>query len=311
MLIGHTDGLSELRSSKDQLLSDPVSEICDDEDEDCMEQILYSASFQELASNNLQYDTVIWLSISLLLVLAWGVGVIMLLYLPIRRYILQKDLSSRKLYVTPSEIVYKLSRPSFVPFWGTITIEKHVPLSLVIDIIIEQGCLQSIYGLHTFRIESVARGKTAPVDELQVQGVFNPDKLRKVIIKEASQVLPDAIKIWKPTAQSIDVENVSSVGSLTFGSVVLGSPSKTRKVTSSPSHAPLERRVPGELLLNKLEEVNKSVKRLELLFEKSQAAPDSSQVRPITSAARKLNFHVQVEPEIHILLCVSLSDSLQ
>lgn len=33
----------------------------------------------------------------------------------------------------------KVSRPSFIPFWGTATIEKHVPLSMVIDIIIEQG----------------------------------------------------------------------------------------------------------------------------------------------------------------------------
>lgn len=33
----------------------------------------------------------------------------------------------------------KVSRPSFIPFWGKTTIEKHVPLSLVIDVIIEQG----------------------------------------------------------------------------------------------------------------------------------------------------------------------------
>lgn len=42
------------------------------------------------------------------------------------------------------------------------------------------GCLQSIYGIHTFRVESIARGKAAPVDELQVQGVDNPVLLRKV-----------------------------------------------------------------------------------------------------------------------------------
>lgn len=42
------------------------------------------------------------------------------------------------------------------------------------------GCLQSIYGIHTFRVESLARGKAAPVDELQVQGVDNPVLLRKV-----------------------------------------------------------------------------------------------------------------------------------
>lgn len=42
------------------------------------------------------------------------------------------------------------------------------------------GCLQSVYGIHTFRVESIAHGKAAPVDELQVQGVGNPGLLRKV-----------------------------------------------------------------------------------------------------------------------------------
>lgn len=43
------------------------------------------------------------------------------------------------------------------------------------------GCLQSIYGIHTFRVENIAHGKAAAVDELQVQGVSDPDLLRKVI----------------------------------------------------------------------------------------------------------------------------------
>lgn len=42
------------------------------------------------------------------------------------------------------------------------------------------GCLQSVYGIHTFRVESITHGKAAPVDELQVQGVSNPGLLRKV-----------------------------------------------------------------------------------------------------------------------------------
>lgn len=104
MLMGHADGLSERGSSKDHLLADPESEL-DDGD---VEQILYAASFEELASNYIKYDTIIWVSISLLLVLAWGVGIILLLYLPIKRYVLQKDISSRKLHVTPNEIVYKV-----------------------------------------------------------------------------------------------------------------------------------------------------------------------------------------------------------
>ena len=104
MLLGHTDGLSEHTSSRNQLLS----ELEDNDTTDSSEQILYSASFEGLAKYIIKYETVIWLSISLLLVLAWGVGFLMLLYLPVSRYILRKDIASRQLYVTPSEIVYKV-----------------------------------------------------------------------------------------------------------------------------------------------------------------------------------------------------------
>lgn len=48
------------------------------------------------------------------------------------------------------------------------------------------GCLQSVFGIHTFRIESVARGKAAPVDELLVQGVSCPGMLRKVVFELVS-----------------------------------------------------------------------------------------------------------------------------
>ncbi|XWS35767.1 hypothetical protein CRYUN_Cryun20dG0024100 [Craigia yunnanensis] len=276
MLMGHTDGLSELRSSKDKLLADP-EEPEDDFQLDSSDQILYTASFEELARNNLQYDTIIWVSISLLLVLAWGVGIIMLLYLPIRRYVLQKDILSCKLYVTPSEIVYKVSRPSFIPFWGIITIEKNVPLSKVIDIVIEQGWLQSVYGIHTFRVESIAHGKAAPVDELQVQGVTNPALLRKVIVREAAKAIQNVGKSWKLSTVTGEEETISRMASLTEGQPILRSPAKSWKMTASPHHSSVERRavVPGELFMQKLNEVNKSVKKIELLIEKSQASSKS------------------------------------
>ncbi|XP_039168747.1 uncharacterized protein LOC104443475 isoform X2 [Eucalyptus grandis] len=273
MLMGHTDGLSERSTSKDQLLPDPESEIDNDEASYSSEEILFTASFEELAMNHLKYDTIIWLSISLLLVLAWGVGIFMLIYLPYRRHVIRNDIRSRKLYVTPTRIVYKVSRPSFIPFWRPAVIEKNVPLSLVIDIIIEQGWLQSIYGIHTFRVESVARGKAAPVDELQVQGVSNPGLLRKVIITEASKVIQDAGRSWKPSP--FVVEGGSTVTSMTDGSTFLKLPSQSWKMTGSPGYPSIEHRgvVPGELLLNKLEEVNKSVKKIESLVEKSQGIP--------------------------------------
>lgn len=110
MMMGHVDShsLMERVSSREFLLSGPDSDIQENEVVDLSDQVLYTASFDELARNTLQYDTIIWVSISLLLVLAWGFGVIMLLYLPFRRYVMRKDISSRKLYVTPAEIVYKV-----------------------------------------------------------------------------------------------------------------------------------------------------------------------------------------------------------
>ncbi|KAJ6675400.1 hypothetical protein OIU85_011546 [Salix viminalis] len=173
---------------------------------------------------------------------------------------LQKDISSRKLYVTANEIVYKFSRPSIL-FWRVTTIEKRAPLSLVIDIIIEQGCLQSFYGLHTFRIESIAHGKAAPVDELRVQGVTDPGVLRKVIITEALKNLQDLGKGCEPTLTG-EEESLSRVGSLSEGRVIFKSPTKSWKITGSPRYTSLEHRglIQGEMLLNKLEEVSKSVK---------------------------------------------------
>ncbi|KAK2971832.1 hypothetical protein RJ640_000996 [Escallonia rubra] len=327
MLMGHTDGLPKRGSSKDLLLDDHVSELGANEEEDAAGEILYMASFEELAAKNIQYDTIIWLSISLVLVLAWGIGIIMLLYLPVKRYVLRKDISSRKLYVTPNEIVYKVSRPSFIPFWGVANVEKHVPLALVIDIIIEQdharlamdveanvadyekdlfsparvevddrtkraprgwrGCLQSVYGIHTFRVESIAYGKAAPVDELQVQGVYKPGLLRKVILTEASKVMQEVHTMEGETMARMEsltntpaaMRSPGPVAMRSPGPAAMRSPSKSWKMTGSPRHASMEHRTvpPSDLLLHKLEEVNRSVKRLEVLIEKSQATPEGGQ----------------------------------
>lgn len=280
--MGHAEGLPKFGSSKDLLLADPVAEFDGDESSvDTPRQILYMASFEELAAKNVQYDTVIWVLISLLLILAWGIGILMLLYLPMRRYVLQKDIASRKLYVTPNEIVYKVSRPSFIPFWGEIKIQKHVPLHLVIDVIIEQGCLQSIYGLHTLRIESIAYGGAAPVDELQVQGLYNPGSLRKVILMEASEAIRGVGRGWKPVIPNVEGESMVRTESLTESPGVMRSPAQSSKMMGSPRHSLMEHRgtMPAEnVLLHKLEEVNKSVKKIESLIEKSQmSSPRSKQ----------------------------------
>ncbi|KAL9252280.1 hypothetical protein AKJ16_DCAP02581 [Drosera capensis] len=263
--MGRVGGLPET----DILLPDHVSEVVeDDEEAGSSSQILYMASFEELAKNYLLYDTIIWFLISLLLVLAWGIGVLMMLYLPIKRYILQKDISSRKLFVTPAEIVYKVSRPSFIAFWGVATIETRVPLDW----------LQSMYGIHTVRIESISHGKAAPVDELQVQGVSNPGLLRKVIIREASKVIQDPSRALRLGSHASLGDFTGRMGSLTDGTAAFRSPSKNWRVPNSPYFPAADPRSTGsgDLLLHKLDEVNRSVKRIELLIEKSHVPSSRS-----------------------------------
>lgn len=267
-------------SAKDLLPSDTVLDIDDGEETDDLLEILHAASFEELTSQTVHYDTIIWFSISLLLVLAWGIGIIMLLYLPFRRYVLKKDIESRKLYVTSKEVVYEVTRPSYIPCLGKMKLQRHVPLYLIIDIIIEQGWLESVNGLHTFRIESIAHGKAAPVDELQIQGISNPGLLRKIIIAQASKTILDSGRTWNPSFHMSRGESMSRMESLTLGPTVLRSPvqSKGWKRVDSPHHATEEPKgiLPTDLMLHKLEEVSKSVKKIESLVGKNYGSTGPS-----------------------------------
>ncbi|OQU85771.1 hypothetical protein SORBI_3004G304900 [Sorghum bicolor] len=252
MLSGHAVTLSERSASGTRLIEDVAREAGDEEEEaDAAARVVYRASFQELMPNYLQYDTIIWALISLLLVLAWGIGLLLLLYLPYKRYVLKRDILSRQLFVTENKIVYKVTRPSYWPFMGTVKKEIKVPLHLILDVIIEQGCLQSAYSLYTFRIESIAHGKPAPVDELQFHCVHNPDFLRKVIIREASRSIRE-VQSWKTTLYS--EEGPSHVTS--------GLHSPSAKVKDSPIHAALysKGKLPDNIVLHKIEELSRSVK---------------------------------------------------
>ncbi len=56
----------------------------------------------------MNYDTVQWVLIALVFVLVYGVGILLLLYVPIRRYIVRRDIRARELYITTQAVVYKV-----------------------------------------------------------------------------------------------------------------------------------------------------------------------------------------------------------
>lgn len=242
----------EIESLEKEFLS-PEDRNGDQDDEN---DVLYTASFEEMEDKLVKYQTAQWVLYSLLFVLAWGIGLLMFLYLPIRRYILRKDIRSRKLYVTPNSIVYKVTRP--VPFacFGVTKKEKYLLLPAVSDVVIEQGYLQSFFSVHSIRIENAGVRRPRNHD-LQIVGIANPSAFRKAVLAQLANMRTEALS--RQVLLIDDTPNFRAGNPRPFGL----SPSKSLK------HDAI---APSELvLLQKLEEVGTSVRRLETLIEKQQS----------------------------------------
>ncbi|XP_027356910.1 uncharacterized protein LOC113866225 [Abrus precatorius] len=242
--MGTSDEVVEIESLEKSLLEE------NGRDE---EEVLYAASFREMEGNFVKYQTLQWVLYSVLLILAWGIGLLMLLYLPVRRFILRKDILSRTLYLTPNAIVYKATRPVPFPCFGVLKKEKHVLLHSVADVVVEQGYLQSLFGVYSLRIENVGV-RRPPSDDVKIQGVANPNAFRKAVMMRLSNMRNEIL--------SKQVSTLEDVPHLMM------SQSKSLKHDSTPS---------GELLLlQKLEEVGSSVKRIQTLFEEQQSQTTES-----------------------------------
>lgn len=247
----------EIDSLEKGLLRDHgYGEIAESEED----PILYTATFREVEDNFVKHQTAQWVLYSLPLVLAWGIGLFMLLYLPVRRHILRKDIRSRKLYLTPNAIVYKVTRPVPFPCCGVLKKEKHVLLRSVADVVIEQGYLQSLFGVYSLRIENVGV-RRPPSDDVQIQGIANPIAFRKAVLTRLSSL--------RNEAYPRQISTIDDVPNLKLGHSALMSPSKSIRYDSSTYS--------GEhLLLQKLDEVGSSVKRLQTLIEEQQSLPSES-----------------------------------
>ncbi|XP_004488117.1 uncharacterized protein [Cicer arietinum] len=217
------------------------------------ETVLYAASFQEMEKNFVKYQTVQWVLYSLLLILAWGIGLLMLLYIPIRRFILTKDIRSRTLYLTPNAIVYKVTRPVPFPCFGVLHKEKHVLLHSVADVVVEQGYLQSLFGVYSLRIENVGV-RRPPSDDVKILGIANPNAFKKAVMMRLSNMRNDIVSRQVSTLEDVSHLMMSPSKSLTYDSTHFGE----------------------LLLLQKLDEVGSSVKRIQTLFEEQQSQKTES-----------------------------------
>ncbi|KAK7354570.1 hypothetical protein VNO80_20035 [Phaseolus coccineus] len=245
VIMGTTEEVVEIERLEKSLL---------EENERDAEAVLYAASFREMEQSFIKYQTLQWVLYSVLLILAWGIGFLMLLYLPVRRFILRKDIRSRTLYLTPNTIVYKVTRPVPFPCFGVLKKEKHVLLHSVADVVVEQGYLQSLFGVYSLRIENVGV-RRPPSDDVKIQGVANPNAFRKAVMMRLSNMRNEVMSRQVSTFEDVPHH-------------LMMSPSKSLKHDSKPS---------GEqLLMQKLEEVGSSVKRIQSLFEEQQSQTTES-----------------------------------
>ncbi|KAE8653463.1 uncharacterized protein LOC101212805 [Cucumis sativus] len=243
--MGSHEEVVEISSLERGLLSECRSDLEPESDD---EPVLFAASFQEMEDNFVKYHTAQWVLYSLLLILAWGIGLLMLLYLPVRKYILRKDFQSKRLYLTPNSIVYKVTRPVPLPCFGVLKKEKHVLLPSVADIIIEQGYLESLYGVYSIRIEN-AGVRRPPGDDVHIQGITDPVAFRKAVLMRLAGMRDDG-----NTSQISTIEEVLNTKA---------SPSKSSKYDPYLYS--------GEQVLQKVEEVGSSVKRVQALIEEHQS----------------------------------------
>ncbi|XP_012077113.1 uncharacterized protein LOC105638019 [Jatropha curcas] len=255
--MGTGDEVVEIDSLEKGLLSESRGGGSREESEADDEAVLYTASFEEMEEKFIKYQTAQWVMYSLLLILAWGIGLFMLLYLPVRRYILRKDIQSRKLYLTPNAIVYKVTKPVAFPCFGVLKKEKHILLPSVADIVIEQGYLQSLFGVCSLRIENVGV-RRPPSDDVQIQGVANPNAFKKAVLTRLSYM--------RNEFGSRQVSAIEDIPSLRIGhsSSPWMSPSKSLRHDLLPNSGDI-------LLLQKLEEVGSSMKRVQSLIEEQHS----------------------------------------
>lgn len=248
------DSVVEIDCLERRLLSETDSHQENGEED---EPVLYTASFEEMEENFVKYQTAQWILYSLLLILAWGIGLLMLLYVPVRRYISRKDIRSKKLYVTPNAIVYEVTRPVPFPCFGVLKKEKHVLLASVADIVIEQGYLQSLYGVYSIRVENVGVRRPAS-DDVQIYGISNPNAFRKAVLTRLANMRSEVF-----SRQASAIEDIPNL-KLGHAFSTWMSPSKSLRQDSFPHSGDL-------IILQKLEEVGSSVKRVQSLIEKQQS----------------------------------------
>lgn len=151
--------------------------------------VLFEAEFND-EKRYMDYRTLWFVLLCLGLTLCYGVGFLGLLWLPVMHTIWRQDYRNRRLFITPENVVFKTNVPVCCPCFGSTKREKHILLSLVTDVILEQGCLQSRYGLHSVKLENAGRQGGGDANnvgaDVNIVGISNAKVFKQAVLAAAA-----------------------------------------------------------------------------------------------------------------------------
>lgn len=164
----------------------PHLRLTPEEEEEYGHDILYAATFRRNEEAYTWFSVFCWIFISIPCILLYGIGFIMLLWTPFIYYIASMDIKSRKLFITSDSIIYIAQPPACIPCLGKNKQEKHVLLSLVTDVILQQGWFANCWGLQSVKIENAGQGVAAGGYDLGFTGIENAKLFKQIVLRAAA-----------------------------------------------------------------------------------------------------------------------------
>lgn len=148
--------------------------------------ILFQAEFAD-QENLVGYYAMWFILVCIGFTLLYGIGIFGFFWLPVMYTIWRTDYQNRRLYITPENVVYKTNIPVCCPCFGSTKREKHVLLSLITDVILEQGCMQARYGLQSLKIENAGQASpNSPGADLAIVGISNAKVFKQAVLAAAA-----------------------------------------------------------------------------------------------------------------------------
>ena len=159
--------------------------LSEEEKEEYGDDIIYAARFLENRAAYVRMVVVSYVIVSLLFVLL-GIGIVMLIYTPVVAYIAYQSITSWKVFITRESIVYKARIPACIPCLGVNRTEKHILLSLVTDVALEQSWFSRLFGLETLTIQNAGQGQLNAKADVSFQGMSNANEFKGIVLRAAA-----------------------------------------------------------------------------------------------------------------------------